>query len=289
MKTLLIDANYLCHRAWHSMPDMEYDNMPTDIVFGFLNQIASLAKLFETNQFVFCWDSRDNKRKKLSPTYKIKRNKSKKNETPDEYTERKRIRKQAYKQFAQLRLNILPQIGFCNMHIQKGYEADDLIARLVMYRPGTYLIVSADHDLYQLLTYADMYMPQNKVLVTADMFIKKWELQPVVWASVKAMAGCSSDNITGIDRVGETTAVKYILDKLGKHTKTYKRIEKSTELIDRNLKLVTLPFKGTKLFKVQKDKFSSDNFYAVCERLGLESHMRNILWWEEFFKGEFEC
>ena len=40
------------------------------------------------------------------------------------------------------------------------------------------------------------------------------------------LMGCSTDNVDGINGVGEVRAIKYILGTLGKHTKAYKDISR---------------------------------------------------------------
>ena len=74
---------------------------------------------------------------------------------------------------------------------------------------------------------------------------------------MKAISGCSSDNITGIKGVGEKTAIKYLLGELKETTKTYKAIEEQKEeLWKKNGKLTKLPLEGTKVFEIKEDKVS---------------------------------
>lgn len=286
MKTLIIDANYIAHRALHSMGDLEFGEIKTGVVFGFLNQIYQLSKKFETNKFIFCWDSTDSLRKKIEPTYKYRKNKEK--QLPiKEYKDLLKQRKELFKQFTALRSKILPMIGFNNNYIQQGYEGDDMIAKTVMSRTAlSCIIVTADEDMLQLLDFAPMYKPQTKLVVTAKQFKQKWGISPATWADVKAIAGCTSDNVQGMTNIGEITAAKFITNKLNPCTKTYKRIYSEHQFyLDKNLPLVKLPLKGTKLMKLKRDTLNMSGFYKICTYYGLSSLLDNSLWWKSFCAG----
>lgn len=286
MKTLIVDTNYLCHRAFHTTGDLEYEEIKSGVVFGVLRQIKELGERFKTNKFLFCWDHRPYHREKLFPDYKRKRNSMDKL-SDIEKKDVQRRRKEAFQQFTALRKEILPGLGFKNIYSQKGYEADDLIAKIAQRRKGDYLIVSADEDLYQLLMWFDMYKPQMKKTVNRYSVQDEYGASPSQWAHIKAIAGCTSDNIPGIAGVAEKTAARYLNGTLGKHTKAYQHIEEAGDLIRRNMPLVKLPFKGTKLYKIREDKFDMKYFYTVCSNYGLASLANESKKWIRFFKGDF--
>lgn len=281
---LIIDSPALCHRAKFAMQKVElsFEEMKTEIIFNFLNQIMSLAKRFETNQFAFCWDSRKSFRRDLYPDYKYKRKEEKTQEEKD-------FNNLAYEQFHRLRREILPALGFKNNFIQTGLEADDIIASLTkeehIYQ--TIRVVSRDNDLFQLLDYCALFDFQTSKLITDVSFTKRYEILPSLWKHVKSHAGCSSDNVTGVKGVGEKTAIKYIKNTLPKHHKTFKAIEskEGQKIIERNKQLVYLPFKGTKKFPIQEDRLYSKDFYNTFETLGFKSFLtqENFNEWEEVF------
>jgi len=281
---LIIDSPALCYRAKFAMQKVElsYEEMKTEIIFNFLNQIMSLAKRFETNQFAFCWDSRKSFRRDLYPTYKWKR---KENKTQEE----KDFAVLAYEQFHRLRRKVLPALGFKNNFIQTGLEADDIIASIGEHEYKNYdsTIISRDNDLYQLLDYSDMFDFQTLKMMTLEIFRTKYSTEPYVWAEMKQIAGCSTDNVAGIEGVGEKTAIIYILNELPEHYKTFKAIEsrEGQKIIKRNKPLVCLPFKGTKKFSIQKDKLYAKDFYNTFEKLGFKSFLtqENFNEWEERF------
>jgi DNA polymerase-1 len=283
---ILIDANSICHAAKHSMGDLSWEEKKVGVIFGFLRQLLSLAKKFESNRFIFAWDTRSSVRSQFYPGYKGRR---KKDKTPEE----KELDNIAYDQFNILRDEVLPEIGFLNSFWQEGYEADDVIASIVhCNKKEKIVIISTDEDLYQLLSEnVTMYSIRKKQEYTLHNLWKDCHIPPQDWADVKAIAGCSSDDVPGIVGVGEKTACKYLNRQLSVIHKTYRSIKEGKELIERNLKLVTLPYPGTDKIVIKEDnKLSLNGFLNVCNRYGFASFMYkdNLNQWKEyiFYKDE---
>ena len=124
---ILIDSNYLGY--YHSFKGpLTYNGQQVGIIFGFLQSLLSLAKAFDTNRFVFAWDSRRSLRRIWLPTYKSSRVEGKS-------TEEKAKRLETFKQFISLRVEVLPQFGFKNIFLKSGYEGDDIIASVCRDNP----------------------------------------------------------------------------------------------------------------------------------------------------------
>jgi len=280
MKKLLIDSNYICHRAWHVLGGLEYEEYPTGVIFGFLNEILSLSIKFKTNKFIFCWDSKNNLRKKIDKNYKQNRNKLS--------LEKRKEVEPLYKQITLTRKKILPAIGFKNNYISNGLEADDLLAHIVQNIPyNEYIIISADNDLFQLLPYCDMYSLNTKILYTEKVFEKMYKYDSKDWWKIKALAGCSSDNVIGVPGVGEKTAIKYFKKELNPKTKTYKKIKNQwNSTFAKNYKLVKLPLKKINLPYLTTDDFNLDNFLTLCNKLDFQSFLNKekLDKWKYFFK-----
>ena len=66
---ILVDGDNLGWISHYSQGELSVNDLYTGVIFGFLRQVFSLADRFETNQFVFCWDSRQSFRKKIYPEY----------------------------------------------------------------------------------------------------------------------------------------------------------------------------------------------------------------------------
>lgn len=279
MQPIIIDCNNLCFINFHAFGGkLSYDEQQTGILWGFFNHITRLSKRFESNWFLFCWDSRKNHRKLFFPEYKAQRL-AKTEEVPVDMGE-------IYSQFELLRKELLPEFGFKNIYMQPGFEADDLMASLVknMAMAGAFggayerpVIVSTDKDLYQLLDVCDVYRPITHELITADSFTDFYTVRPHEWIAVKAMAGDTSDNVPGIKGVGEKTAIKYMRGELKEKAKTYAKIvsPKGQAIITRNTKLMALPWEGTEVFDpVDSESFNIDDFLRICDRYNFLSFQK---------------
>ena len=267
--------------------DLSWERIRTEIIFNFLISVKRLAKRFKPDTFVFAWDSRRNLRKKIMPEYKIGR------DPVDKTDEEKRLDKISFQQFTELRMEVLPSLGFKNVLMQSGFEGDDVIASVVMNNKGKFVVVSADGDLYQLLPFCNMYNPIINVMRTDTTFREKWDINPSRWWEVKALAGCGGgknkvgDNVQGIPGVGETTAIKYLTGKLRHSTATFKKIEsrEGKKTKHRNRRIVKLPFEGTKTFTIQKEELYARDFIGVFDQYGFKSftYKKEFREWTELF------
>lgn len=270
---LIIDCSFLCYRTFYALGGLEYQGKDTDIVYGFLSQIYKLSKDFNSDEFIFCWDSEKSYRKLIYSEYKSNR--------------KKEGKEKFYKGRDLLKEEILSLMGFKNSFFQTGYEADDLIAELVYRQPNNYIIVSADSDLWQLLCdgrYHSVKMYNFKTMFDAEAFHKCYGVNPIRWYDVKAITGCDSDDVEGLEGIGVKTAIKYLLRKAS--DRATEKINQNTEIIDRNRNLVALPFVGKKpikLNKVKEESLYKLNFYDVFQKYGFGSFIKNFSQWEERF------
>jgi DNA polymerase-1 len=279
--TLLIDSNGIGFQAAYGYQGLDDDQVASGIRYSFMSRLLSLAKRFKTNRFVFFWDSRRNIRKIIFPAYKLKRS---------EDSEILRLKEQCHPQFKLLRQTILPACGFRNIFMQTGYESDDLIAKVVhsneaLQTPKRMVIVSGDEDLYQLLTpNCSMWIPRKGIMFTYEDFREEYGIVPAQWSSVKAIAGCKSDEIPGIDGVGEKSVLRYLRGELNKSSSYYKKIQ-CEEGINAELffrPLVELPMEGTKPCKIVKDELNFKGFIQVCRDYDLYSFRRNKDEWKRY-------
>lgn len=269
---LLLDCNYLCYRSRFAMgEELSYGGKPTTVIYTFLKELIALQEQFRTGNLLFCFDSRSSLRKRIYPEYKHKRHSK-------EWSEEEIAFEKAFRyQIKKLRKEYLPRIGYRNIYRETGYESDDLIAVLSekLERQGERgIIISADHDLFQCISpFISFYNPASRKEMTFQGFKQTYGITPKQWAFVKAIAGCSTDGVEGIRGVGEKTAIKYIRKELGKKTKVYAAIisENGQRIIDRNKKLVALPFIGAPSLKIEKNELSKKEWMAVCKKLGFKS------------------
>jgi len=251
------------------MPALTYDGKATGIIYGFLQTVQYLEKQFESKRVVFCFDSRYNLRTDLLPTYKANRKRESVDETEQLFIKDFRL------QMAKLRIKYLRRVGYANIFVQTGYESDDILASIAQRIPKeqTAIIVTADHDLFQCIRgNVSVYNPTKSETMNVQRFYKTYGIKPDKWHEVKAIAGCSSDNVKGVVGVGEKTAIKY-LRKEKISARLYDRIEQFKQTIDYklNLALVTLPLDGTMRFKLKPNKFSRCKWDMLAHKLGMHS------------------
>lgn len=267
---LLIDSDYLCHRARWSMGDLAWQGKPTGVIYGFLQAVLQLQDRFNTNNIAFCFDSRYNKRKEIYPDYKTNR-KNQKLLTQQE----EKFDDEFYKQIILLRKVYLPKIGFRNIFMQTGLESDDLIAQLVKdIRDNDIVIVSADEDLFQCIRgNVSVFNPQKHLRMTFQRFYKTYKVVPKEWITIKALAGCPSDNIKGLPNIGTKTMLKFLRSKLKPSTKAYETLTSPIAklTLHQNIPLVELPFDGIKKMKLREDHISKNGWRSVCKKLGFKS------------------
>ncbi len=94
-----------------------------------------------------------------------------------------------------------------------GYEADDYIAILSYMLCNHHLvkIYSTDGDFPQLVgKNISVYSPNKNIEITDNNFQQIFGIDKRFYLDMKCMCGDNSDNIPGIDGVGEKTAIKYI-------------------------------------------------------------------------------
>lgn len=277
-KTIIIDCNYVGHASRFAVdPKLKTSTgISTNVIYGFLETVLLLSSYYKTNDLIFVWDSITSKRKEIFPEYKKSRHKDLTEEERNEL-------KSAYKQFKILRKRVLPTIGFNNNFVVEGYEGDDLIADIIQndIYGRDFLIYASDHDLYQLLSY-NVSIIKKKVLYTVRDFVDEFGISPKKWWRVKALAGCTSDEVPGIKGIGEKTACKYLKNELKEKSITYQKIVDEKEKVEaRNKPLVKLPFEGMSHIVLTKNTFHIEETKKLFEYYEFESFLDDFNEWKK--------
>lgn len=210
MSLLLIDANGLLHRAYHSAPEQyRSDGLPTNAIGKFLDLVwwvlGQVGKPQMATHGAAVFDARgDNWRHEILPSYKSGR------------THNPAIP-------PQLRLcrAIVPTLGLKSVQL-RGYEADDLLAtyaRLAEEAGMAVVIVSADKDLLQLVRPGvSVFNPMHKnddgqsygKMLGEDDVVAKFGVHPWQVPHAQALSGDAIDGISGIPGIGEKGAAELI-------------------------------------------------------------------------------
>lgn len=265
---LILDCNYLCRRAQYTTGALEHNGQKTGTIFGFLRDLIRLhLGRFPNRKPIFCFDSKSSKRSVYLPTYKKDRSERVSKMSPEE----RAMEDEFHRQVADLRREHLVDLGFRNIAMRDGYEADDLIAHFARRVTDDQhcVIVSSDHDLFQLLApNVEIWNPAKDFVHSIQWFQKEFGLEPSQWAKVKAIAGCHTDNVPGVSGVGEVTAAKYLRGELTKKSDAWKNIRNARQQINDNKILVELPFPGLRTIELKEDRVTLDDWGFVLNRLG---------------------
>ena len=277
---LLLDVSYMGHRAMHSTGVLRYKGRATGVLFGVLRDLATFCDYHDTPHVAFCFDGRGSLRKDLYPLYKERLGPL----DPVEVNNRKEL----HEQLDLLRTDVLPSLGFRNVFCADGYEGDDLVAACCnALGADEGVIVSADRDYYQLIhdrsglggSRVVCWDPNSRRTTDVGSFIGEWGLNPLQWVMVKALAGCKSDCVPGIDGVGEKTAAKFLSGRLGIRHKTMPKFGAfvNSDQYMTNLRLVELPFQGCPDVELVDDGPAPPaGWRKVCKRFGFGSLLESV-------------
>lgn len=267
---LILDTNYLCHRAFWQLGGLQFRGELTGVLYGVLRDVAYLRQLHLSENLIFCFDPRSSLREQVCSKYKASR---KVDESRLSETDIK-IKTAFYRQIYDLQNKFLYEAGFQNVFCAEGYEADDLIASLCKYtlKNEDKIIVSGDGDLYQLLNkYTSIWNPRQKHLITAKSFKTLYNIEPKQWALAKAIMGCHTDDIKGVVGIGEVYALRYLRGELKESSDKYKTIKNNWDLVEFNLQLTKLPYKGVPRYKLKQDETSEKKWQALMTKLQMPS------------------
>ena len=198
-KLLLVDGSSYLYRAFHALPDLRSsDGRPTGAIYGVLNMLQKLIKSERPDYLSVVFDTPAKTfRHDIFPDYKANRQK-----TPEDLIAQ-------IEPLHQLIINLgLPLIAV------DGVEADDVIGTLAIEadKKGIKtLIATGDKDMAQLVTENIHLIDTMKDLRMGPAEVnEKFGIQPDRFIDYLTLAGDTSDNIPGVEKVGPKTAIKWI-------------------------------------------------------------------------------
>ena len=276
-KLLIIDSNSLIHRAFHALPPMSNSKGEmVNAVYGFVLAFFRAINEFHPDYIAATFDHpAPTKREKKFKEYKAKRAKA-----PDElYSQIPKI-KEVLKAF------------HVPVFEEAGFEADDIIgtiAKLAQKRQAVPLlettILSGDMDLLQLVDKQTKVYAMRKGIKDSVLFDKKkvqerFGIGPELVADWKGLRGDSSDNIPGVQGVGEKTATQ-LLSSLGSLESVYSELKAREEIPGISLKL------RETLLKEQDIAFLSKDLATIDCNVPLDFSLPNLAW-QEFNKEDVQ-
>ena len=210
IRTLLVDGNNLFKIGFHGAKDVYNDGAHVGGVFHFVNILRKFLEEHNHDKVIVMWDGDSNSsiRKGLYPQYKANRR-----QDMNEYKYESYLYQQSrVKQY--LEEIFVRQVEMVNN------EADDLMAFYTQIATDEDIIIfSADKDLTQLISErVTIYSPISKQYYkNGDMItINKVDIPHYNVLLTKIFTGDKSDNISGIEGLGEKTLIKYFPQVLEK-------------------------------------------------------------------------
>ncbi len=203
IKTLLVDGDNLFKIGFHGAKDVYNNGAHVGGVFHFVNILRKFLEEHNHDKVVVFWDGDSNSsiRKSIYPQYKANRRQDMNEYKYESYLYQKSRIKQYLEEI------FVRQVEMVNN------EADDLIAYYCkISKDENIIIFSADKDLTQLISErVTIYSPITKqYFKNGDMIsINKVDIPHYNVLLTKIFTGDKSDNINGIEGLGEKTLIKF--------------------------------------------------------------------------------
>lgn len=206
VKTLLVDGDNLFKIGFHGVKDLYNGGDHLGGIYHFINILRKFLEEHNHDKVVVFWDGDSNSsiRKSIYQQYKANRRQDMNEFKYESYLQQKSRVKQYLEEI------FVRQVEMVNN------EADDLIAHYTKIATDEQIIIfSADKDLTQLISdRVIIYSPNLKeYFKQGDMItINKVKIPHYNVSVCKIFAGDTSDNISGIEGLGEKTLVKLFPD-----------------------------------------------------------------------------
>jgi len=228
---LLIDGHSLAFRAFYALPIDSFvtrDGQHTNAIHGFLSMLILLLQKEKPTHLGVAFDiSRFSFRNREYEDYKGTRG-----ETPPEFKGQIPLLEEALHA-----MNIVTIT-------KEDYEADDILATLSLQgKEAGYdvLVVSGDRDAIQLvdddvtLLYPNARGVSELKRYDPDAVRERYGIEPEQYPEIAALVGETSDNLPGVDKVGEKTAVKWI-QQYGTAAEVLAHADEITGVVGNNLR-----------------------------------------------------
>ncbi|MDN7128018.1 DNA polymerase I [Pseudidiomarina sp. 1ASP75-14] len=226
---ILVDGSSYLFRAFYAPPHLTNSaGEPTGAIYGVVNMLRSLIKKYQPSHMAVVFDAKGKTfRNDMYDAYKANRP-----PMPDD------LRTQIAPLHAIVKALGLPLLCIDNV------EADDVIGTLAQQAgdQGRFTLISTgDKDMAQLVNEHVMLInTMTDTLLNEEGVVEKYGVQPQQIIDYLALMGDSSDNIPGLPKVGEKTALA-MLQGVGSIDAMYEDPDALAELSFRGAK--TMPAK----------------------------------------------
>ncbi|MGN1204566.1 MAG: DNA polymerase I [Lachnospiraceae bacterium] len=284
-KIVLIDGHSILNRAFYGLPDLtNAEGLHTNAVYGFLNIMFKILEEEKPQYLAVAFD-------RSEPTFRhemYKAYKGTRKPMPVELREQVPLMK-----------DMLKAMGICILE-HAGWEADDILGSLAKASENKGMqvtLLSGDRDLLQIASgQTKIRIPKTKGGKTevedyyaADVEAK-YGVTPTQFIELKALMGDTADNIPGVPKVGEKTAMD-LMKQFGSLENIYAHIEEvakksvreslaeNRELADLSKTLATIKTDCELSFVYEDAKaenFYTKEAYALCKKLGFKNFLNRF-------------
>jgi DNA polymerase-1 len=203
-KVLIIDGHSLAYRSYYAMPlTLTLENkQPINAVYGFISMLFLALEKYQPKYLCVCFDRKE-------PTFR--------HEMYQEYKAHRPPSPEEFRTQVPLLKHLLNDLKIATLE-KATFEADDLIgslAQLSKKQDIECLIMTGDSDALQLVDENTIVLMNSKgvseiIEYTVDKVQEKYNLTPPQLLDMKALKGDSSDNIPGVEGIGQKTATDLI-------------------------------------------------------------------------------
>jgi DNA polymerase-1 len=228
---MVIDGHSLAFRAFYALPVANFttrDGQHTNAIHGFISMLLLLLQNQKPTHIAVAFDvSRHSFRTDEYPEYKGTRG-----ETPPEFQGQIPLIQES-----------LTAMGIPIL-TKEGIEADDILATLAKRGEAEgykVYLVSGDRDVLQMVNDdVTLLYPNARGVTELKIYDpaavrERYGLEPEQYPDVAALVGETSDNLIGIDKVGEKTAVKWI-NQYGSLEELLAHADEITGVVGQNLR-----------------------------------------------------
>ena len=288
-RCLIVDAYNLFVRHYVVHPAMSKNGEQIGGIVGFYNNLTKLIDKCNPTDAYIIWEGGGSVRKRaVYKDYKRQSRPVKLNRYYEDIPDTLQNRNYQIKTL----IKVLDCFPVTQLYVE-GSEADDVIGYLCKYKFKTRpkVIVSSDHDYYQLLDKLTIiYSPTLKDFVNDKYVIKKYGIHPENFALAKAIVGDNSDNIPGVPGAGFKTLVKEYghlfsnsdfdsnrfqlflendVKMENSKKKIYKSIKENESMIERNFKVINLDVGNLAHYQINKIEQKLENNEKAYDNINI--------------------
>ncbi len=215
-KLFLIDGNSFCYRAYYAIQGLATSKgEPTNAIYGVITMLHKIIEEDKPDYIAVCFDRKE-------PTFrheKFEDYKAHRKPMPDDLVEQMPLIKEIIKAYR------IP------VYEKAGYEADDILGTLAekaAKEKYEVYILTGDKDALQLVNPSiKVYNVHKENLVYDAKKVKERfsGLGPDQIVDIMALMGDASDNIPGVPKVGEKTAIE-LMKEFGSLDNIYKNLNR---------------------------------------------------------------